>query len=105
MEKTIISIAAVIISIFVLWLMYELIKGIQKSKKDHLSYLKYGDEVIWLENRTRTIDAVVLSQVRNQVRIRTKDDGKVWLVPRDECILKLPGQSNEDAMASHHKIV
>lgn len=95
----------ILLALIVLWLIYELIKGIHESKKSNMSYLKHGDEVVWIENRLNVIDAVVLSQVRNQVRIQTKDDGKVWLVRRDECILKLPGQTKEDVMAIHRKLV
>ena len=72
------------------WLVYELIKynHIAKHQKTFIE-LKNGDRIKFLdfdENGFAKVDAIVISQIKSRVKIRTLDDNKVWTVDRKDCI-------------------
>jgi len=74
----------------VFWLVYELIKynHIAKHQKT-LIELKKGDKIKYLDfdkNGFINVDAIVISQIKSRVKIRTLDDNKVWTVDRKDCI-------------------
>lgn len=76
----------IIFSLFILWLIYELIKATRYYKDKEAKQgqeLSYGDEVEYFEPPRRT-KAMVIRQVKSRVKIRTEDDMKIWTVDRED---------------------
>jgi hypothetical protein len=53
-----------------------------------LEPLNRGDKIRYYEDRVRYVDAIVMSQHKSKVTIRTSDDNKLWIVSRADCVLK-----------------